>query len=144
MTMFYCFNFWDSSNLDGQLPTCIFLRNKVAQLYRQAFPRQYINIHFVPHREYNTSPLQSPTGRSCLRKQSLFIENRTEHTNTLWEQCVIKLVVHIVTTVFRNVKFSTLLTILGILIHVTDVKSSKLCELSYFFKKISLDVLRIY
>jgi hypothetical protein len=36
MTIFYCLNFWDANNLEGQVPIFISPRNKVAQLYPQA------------------------------------------------------------------------------------------------------------
>jgi hypothetical protein len=35
-TIFYCPNFWDSPNLEGQVPVFISPRNKVAQIYPRA------------------------------------------------------------------------------------------------------------
>jgi hypothetical protein len=37
MSIFYCLYFWDSPNLEGQVPVFISLRNKEAQLYPQVF-----------------------------------------------------------------------------------------------------------
>jgi hypothetical protein len=36
MNIFYCLYFWDSANLEGQVPVFISPRNRVAQLYSQA------------------------------------------------------------------------------------------------------------
>jgi hypothetical protein len=38
------------------------------------------NVEFVPHRKHITSPLQSPTGKCCLGKQSLFIVRTIRNT----------------------------------------------------------------
>jgi hypothetical protein len=36
MSIVYCLYFWDSSNLEGQVPVFISPRNKVAELYPRA------------------------------------------------------------------------------------------------------------
>jgi hypothetical protein len=36
MSMFYCPYFWDSPNLEGQIPAFISARNREAQLYPRA------------------------------------------------------------------------------------------------------------
>jgi hypothetical protein len=45
MNIFYCVYFWDSPNLEGQVPVFISPRNRVAQLYPRALGSTFVALY---------------------------------------------------------------------------------------------------
>jgi hypothetical protein len=47
MSISYCLYFWDSSNLEGQVPVFISPRNRIIQLYTRALSRRWKLLYFL-------------------------------------------------------------------------------------------------
>jgi hypothetical protein len=60
MSIFYCFYFWDSPNLEGQVPVFISPRNRVAQLYPPA-----LGLDSLVGLIRQTQPLHAPNRKHC-------------------------------------------------------------------------------
>jgi hypothetical protein len=51
MSIFYCLYFWDSPNLQGQVPVFVSSRNRVAQLYLRAFQKSLEGLRKKRYRD---------------------------------------------------------------------------------------------